>query len=79
MKIVKKTIFEVKGKPVLGMAVKVRNRDFTLVDYRPRITRRGQASYIFKWEGICDTCERPFTYETTRQVDALANCKLHRY
>ena len=47
MKIVKKTIFEVKGKPVLGMAVKVRNRDFTLVDYRPRITRRGQASLYF--------------------------------
>lgn len=79
MHIAKKTIFEVKGNPEVGKTVEIRGRTFRLIAAEPRTTRRGQRSYLFTWLGYCDQCGNSFTYTTTRQVDALANCEEHRW
>ena len=78
MKVVQQKKFYLKGKPVVGGVIKVNERSYTLLHYIPRVTRRGQKSYFFIWQGTCSACGDMFTFEALRVFWPTATCKVCR-
>ena len=78
MKIYPRKTFYLKGEPEIGEVVKVNDRKYTLVDFKPRTTRHGQRSFIFTLTGHCTICGDEFEFECSRVFWPTATCKTCR-